>query len=648
MDFFQAQSKARRNTFALVLMFLAAVICIVIAVYLVIQLAFILNASTERNPVSLWDATHFWWVALATGGVILVASLFKTLQLSEGGGSAVAKGLGGRRLSRDTSDRLERRLLNIVEEMSIASGVIVPQVYLLDDEVGINAFAAGTEPVNAVVAVTRGCLERLTRDELQGVIGHEFSHILNGDMSLNIRLIGLLNGILFIALIGRTILRGSSDAKGFALVGLGMLLVGYIGVLFGNIIKAAVSRQREYMADASAVQFTRNPAGIAGALKKIAGIDTAFLGHARAEEASHMYFGAGVDSLFALFATHPPIAERIARLDPAFLAQAGRGMARESNTYFKGSEDGIVMSLSSHQMRERVGNLLGDRLDYARGLLNELPEAVTAELHDPQQAPAILFALIAAQFPNPEQVLIKWTDALGEAGRQRAIGHLPWLHRAGVAVRLPLFELLLPGIVALPHDELTRLRSDMARLIHGEEGLSLFGFALNALLRHALEERTRGERRARDLATIKRDVALLLSYLAHAGHEDAEQAQIAFDAAVASVLPGDHLTLRGRASLSTAQLDTALTHLDMLKPRFKGKLIESCVTAIARDGMVTLGESELLRAVGACLNCPVPPLMPGPYPGLAGDAAPVQPHSEVPSPKEIAASAINREQNPAK
>jgi len=621
MDFFQAQSRARRNTFWLVLMFLAAVICIVIAVYLVIQLVFILNASGERKPVSLWDATHFWWVALATGGVILVASLIKTLQLSEGGGSAVAKGLGGRRLSRDTTDRLERRLFNIVEEMSIASGVIVPQVYLLDDEVGINAFAAGTEPANAVVAVTRGSLERLTRDELQGVIGHEFSHILNGDMSLSIRLIGLLNGILFIALIGRTILRGSSESKGFALVGLGMLLVGYIGVLFGNIIKAAVSRQREYMADASAVQFTRNPAGIAGALKKIAGVDAAFLGHSRAEEASHMYFGAGVDTLFDLFATHPPIGERIARLDPAFLPQTGKGIARETNSYFQGSEDGIVMSLSSHQMRESVGNLRSDRLDYARGLLNELPESVTVELHDPQRAPAILFALIAVQFPNPEQVLVKWTDSLGEEGRQRAVGHLAWLRKAGVAVRLPLFELLLPGIVALSHPELTRLRSDMARLIHGEEGLSLFGFALSALLRHALEERPRGERRPKDLATIRRDVGLLLSYLAHAGHVDATQAQTAFDAALATVLPGVHLAMHERASLSIALLDAALTHLDRLKPKFKGKLIESCVTAIARDGMVTLGESELLRAVGACLNCPVPPLMPGPYPDPDRDLA---------------------------
>ena len=320
MDFFQAQDDARRRTRVLIGLFAAAVAAIVVGVYVVVLLAAGVGLRFEPG---LFAGVAGVVLLLVGGG-----SAYRTMQLRHGG-PVVAALLGGQPVSPATDDPDERRLLNVVEEMAIASGVPVPAIYVLPDEEGINAFAAGYGLHDAAVAVTRGALKHLTRDELQGVIAHEFSHILNGDMRLNIRLIGLLHGLLLLALIGRVLLRSGDRPRGrrkksgavqLAVIGLGLVLLGYIGVFFGKLIKAAASRQREYLADAAAVQFTRNPHGIAGALKKIGALGAGSrIVHPRAEELSHLYFASGLKySLAGLFATHPPLVERIRRIDPTF------------------------------------------------------------------------------------------------------------------------------------------------------------------------------------------------------------------------------------------------------------------------------------------------------------------------------------------
>ena len=264
MDFFERQDEARRHTKFLVVYFVLAVLSLLVVINVAVSLVLGGLAVGPKTALLLW-------ITLGTLAVILIGSAFKTLQLA-GGGSVVAELLGGRLIDSNTSDTDERKLLNVVEEMSIASGVPVPQVYVMDDEAGINAFAAGYSTSDAAISVTRGCMKLLSRDELQGVIAHEFSHILNGDMRLNIRLMGLVFGILCLTVIGRVLIRTRGRKNPRPLVGLALIVVGWAGVFFGRLIQAAVSRQREVLADAAAVQFTRNPAGLAGAPKKIGGL----------------------------------------------------------------------------------------------------------------------------------------------------------------------------------------------------------------------------------------------------------------------------------------------------------------------------------------------------------------------------------------
>src|SRR6478609_3338798 len=318
MNFFERQAAARRNSSRLVLLFALAVVGIVCAVDFAAWLAFGIGTRGESGSA----APLLFVCSVLTLGVIGLGSLYRIASL-RGGGETVALQMGGTPIPADTTDFNLRRLRNVVEEIAIASGVPVPKIFVLEHEAAINAFAAGYSPSDAVIAVTRGALDRLNRDELQGVIAHEFSHVLNGDMRLNIRLMGVLFGILMLALIGRKILLNgrfsrSKDAAPVMFIALALVIIGYVGMFFGRLIKAGLSRQREYLADASAVQFTRQTQGLAGALKKLAGLpEGSKLGNSDAEEVSHMLFGQGL-RLSSMMATHPPLMERIQALDPSF------------------------------------------------------------------------------------------------------------------------------------------------------------------------------------------------------------------------------------------------------------------------------------------------------------------------------------------
>lgn len=611
MDFFKDQERARTNSKLLLALFVAAVCLIIIAIYLLFFAIF------ERNQAGYWNPELFFWVAAGTLLLVSSGSLYKISQLNAGGGTAVAETMGGRLVQRDTDDLLERRLLNVVDEMAIASGISVPKVFVMDDEPGINAFAAGKRPSEAVIAVTRGCLEKLTRDELQGVVGHEFSHIFNGDMRLNLRLMGVLHGILVIALIGRALMyvrtttRRKADARAqLAMIsfGLALFIIGYIGIFFGNLIKAAVSRQREFLADAAAVQFTRNPQGIAGALKKIAGIDATILNTPNADQASHMFFGQAVASFMA---THPPIQERIARIEPAFRAM--QKSSAQKNTAGLGNSAALGFSVTPNEIRSSIGTVNQAHLDYAHQLIAQLPESIEKTLHIPEQAASIIYALLVVNEDDPELTLLAHLGGPQIVRVEKALEHLPWLKQCSRALWLPLVELALPALRELPQSQQIETLSDTEALVRADGKVSLFEFALLAIMEYQLtskKQRTSPDKQL-SLRAIQTDINMLLSLLSHVGKKNKQQIEQAFAAATAlAPLDGTWQLLEPK-SINIKLLAAVLNRINTLKYSFKAKLIEACTAAILSNGEVALVEAELLRAIGARLECPVPPLIAG-------------------------------------
>ncbi|MGE3822386.1 MAG: M48 family metallopeptidase, partial [Isosphaeraceae bacterium] len=486
-DFFEQQDSARRQSGWLVLLFALSVVAIIAAIYAV---ATLLTMSAAKGPqtVPAFDVGRLGIVATAVLVVISGGSLYKVWALSDGG-DGVARMLGGRLISPSTDDPAERRLLNVVEEMALAAGTPVPPVYLLDEEPSINAFAAGLTPGDAVIGVSKGCLDHLSRDEIQGVVGHEFSHILNGDMRLNLRLMGLIHGILVISLVGQILFRiaahsrprsSRDNEKGggaavFLLVGgVALWLIGLIGVFFGRLIKCAVSRQREFLADASAVQFTRNPEGLAGALKKIGGLqEGSRLRTPNAEQAAHMFFSQGVFSLSRLLATHPPLEERIRRLDPQFsgafprepegrtvtfsaeerdeaaaravgLADASRSVAR--GVAAPSRVDTTPYRLSPHEALASVGAPSEAHMEYANELLHGLPPILNEAARDPFSARAVVYALLIDEDENVAQGQLDHLDSGGARGTAvETLRLLPAVRSLGRSARIPLADLTFPA-----------------------------------------------------------------------------------------------------------------------------------------------------------------------------------------------------------
>ncbi len=625
MDFFQAQEQARRNSRLLTVYFLLAVAFIVVAVHLTITLTLMWSDGYQVID-DWWQPEIFATSALITLLLISGGSLYKVVSLARGGGHTVALDLGGRRVDPATRDPLERRLMNVVEEMSIASGVPVPTVFILDHETGINAFAAGSKPREAVVAVTRGCLEELDRDELQGVIGHEFSHVLNGDMRLNIRLIGILHGILLVALIGRGMLRGSVHSRsrnsgGGALLGLAFVIIGYIGVFFGRLIKAGISRQREYLADASAVQFTRNPSGIAGALKKIGGLASGSqISHPKAEEASHMFFGNALElSMFTrLLATHPPLQERIRRLEPGFTSERpvaeSTAAVPEAAMGFAGGEEGGWQAPAPEQFSAVVGRVSDAHVAYARQLMERIPDELEEDCRHADGVEAVVYAMFVDRDEElAQRQLREVARRRGPVIGERTRRHADWLRETGPEVRLPVADLAQSGLRDLDDVRRALLTDTVDVLIQADGRITLVEYAQRRILLSWLQPPVPRRERSPAVPELREDIRVLLSFLAYAGAQSQAIADANF-AAAARRAPMDALDdILAKSELQLKRLDKALSRLAALKPRFRKGLVEACAAAITNDRRIRPVEGELLRAVCDALDCPMPPLLPGQF-----------------------------------
>lgn len=657
-DFFQQQDVARSRTRWLVVLFILAVAAIIFTIHVVVAILLVTggagNWSSDRGVLwdPLWDPRFFAGISLGTLAVILVGSLIRVAELSSGG-EAVALLLGGRLIDRQTQDPAERRLLNVVEEMALASGVPMPPVYVLDQESSINAFAAGHQPGDAVIGVSRGSLTYLSRDELQGVMAHEFSHILNGDMRLDLRLAGMVYGILVLAILGYYVLRmttyssrssrkGGGGAALIVAIGFALLVVGYIGVFFGKLIKAAVSRQREYLADSAAVQFTRYPGGIGGALKKIGGLpERSRIRDAHAEEVSHMFFSDAFEGMFLnFFATHPPLAARIRRIEPDFDGRfprvtplvesdvprteptlvadsaqaaeirdflAAKGKPRQPKTV---PADALQAALGRTGIGQGLSAL--EPILYASALVAAMPEPLTAAAHEPYSVRALIFALLLDRDAAIRQKQLANLKPRIEEPSFRETGQLLSLvEHMNDEARMPLVDMALPALKRLSPPQYGAFRDNVEALVQADAKLDLFEYMIRTTVLRHLDVHFG---LARPVATryvaiqpLLEPLRVVLSTLAHAGQENAEAAQRAFQQAAAAI--DRPLSLLPASECSLKAFDAALGELAQAAPKVRRVLVNTCVTCIAADGHVTARESALLRAVCAMLGRPVPPIL---------------------------------------
>ena len=630
MNFFEHQEAARRTSKRLVLLFAMAVIGIVIAVDFGVMVALgVLSKSPGQITGALFLST------IVTLAVIGISSMVRMAGL-RGGGGKVAVELGATPVAEDTTDFQYRRLRNVIEEIAIASGVPVPQIYVLEEEAAINAFASGWAPTDAAITVTRGALDHLNRDELQGVIAHEFSHVLNGDMRLNIRLIGILFGILVLGIIGRKVLlnvRGGRNSKSggpILAVALVLLIVGYVGLFFGRLIKAGLSRQREYLADASAVQFTRQTTGIAGALKKVGGlVDGSKLVSPEAEEASHMFFGDGI-GYSALFATHPPLVRRIQALEPGFDSDAlDRLAAQWAQSPPDGAEEDRALGfdggsgylppahaelpIRATAVIAQVGAPQENDYQRASAIGERIPDALQAASRSLDQAIPLVFALLldpdAGVRAQQEASILQRHDDKTLAAASALSAQVANLHPM---LRLPLAALVFPVLRRRPRPELDVFIGTVDALVKADGQVSLFEYCLGCMLHRQLTESldpsANWSAGRRKLPDAQKEIALLLGVMAHYGQDSPAEAQRAYAAGMNTVLPEASLGYAPPGE-GVGALDKAWPVLDALDPMGKSVLIEGLVAAVSLDGKVTVSESELLRTVCAVLHCPLPPML---------------------------------------
>jgi Zn-dependent protease with chaperone function len=653
MDFFARQEQARRKTKWLVFYFIIAVVLLIVLVYFT---AWFFSDSgylrhhgyyhtQDERPQTLWDSQVFLFATLGTLAVIFIGSAYKTNEFAAGG-SAVATLMGGRLVSQRTTDANERKLLNVVEEMSIASGVPMPQVYVLDNERGINAFAAGHTTGDAAIGVTRGCIELLSRDELQGVIGHEFSHILNGDMKLNLRLIGILFGILCIATVGRILLSarsGNNKNNAVPLIGFVLLILGSVGVFFGRLIQAAVSRQREFLADASSVQFTRNPGGLSGALQKIGRYSYGSkLQSEHAPDLCHMFFGNGLgDALFGAMATHPPIPDRIHAIDPTWdgkfpplkpeqieiVKRAALSELEHKHPPMPQILGGILTGgaiaggatrppvIQSGSVLPNLGNPTPLHLRYAENLHAALPENLKAAAREPLDAVALIFALLLGADEKIRAAQIaEISQCFSPAVSEKSGALFADITQTGTGARLPLVNLALGALKQLSAEQFKNFSQTLDRLIQSDGQVELFEFVLQKIVRHHLAPKFTSARPAvvqfYTLKPLVPDCAVVLSALADAGGGDAVSAQSAFavGAPYLRAPVGMEPALLPREQCAIGHLDAALDRLALAAPIIKKNLLEACARVVGADGVIQEAEAELLRAVADTLDCPMPPL----------------------------------------
>ncbi len=643
MDFFAEQDKARGKTKKLVLLFCLAVLCIIGCVYALFSLLLLQDPELSK---SAWSFQLFAPIALGVILIVGLASLCRIAFLS-GGGKVVAESLGGKLIQPNTSEPLEKRILNLVEEMAIASGAPVPPVYLLEEK-GINAFAAGYSPADAVVGITRGCAEKLNRDQLQGVIAHEFSHILNGDMRLNIRLSGIIFGIIFLSRVGEIMMRiafssrrsrsrnGDGDGTpALILIGLVLFVIGLVGGFFGSLIRAAVSRQREFLADASAVQFTRNPDGISGALKRIGGFSAGSqIKSSLAGDYSHFFFCSALSSLFA---THPPLPVRIRKIEPNWSNQypqtdkisqtiesdsmLASGFASSSvsvspkdhpseNDPNRSMKDSNASPMPFH---ESLGGPNQRNLRHAQSMIRRLSPTLLTLAKEPAQCRCIFFALLfdSSNASILDQQAKSVLDLTDQATIDLTIKILPEIRQLDEELKYLLIEECSSTLSLFSEPQIKSFQSLIESLIRADEQIDLFEWSVQKVIQYQISQKaTPGAKALHGRTSLKsrlHDCSIFLGAIAHYGGNP-ENADQAYAKGFQSLERSAVVQLPSVRQCGLAAMEEALSELSKMTPLAKRSFLEACSKVAEHDGVISPPEIQIIRGIAAALSCPLGPI----------------------------------------
>ena len=658
MDFFESQDLARRNTKRLIFLFVLSVLAIVLAIFVLAVIA--VAAATKASGDELLGIALDWrliaGVVTSVLAIVGTGSVTKMVALRNGG-QAVASMLGGRRIVGNSNDLLDRKVANVVEEMALASGTPVPPVYMLDNEQGINAFAAGYTVDDAVIGINRGTAEKLNREELQGVVAHEFSHILNGDMRMSLRMVAILNGILLISLIGGHCLSAinrasyhghrsrSNNDKGqgaqmiFLLVAAGLYAIGSIGLFFGRWIKATVSQQREYLADASAVQFTRMPDGIAGALKMIGGAqEMSHMQSGSAEEISHMFFGASRSSL--MFSTHPPLIKRIRKIDEHFDGDFKRFVSereerrrrRQAALEKDGEErkrafdflpgvdqfdklDSMKLPINPIMLIAGIGIPTDLDVEFSELMVGEIPAPLSHAARETFMARCVVFASLldgADEIRQHQLAIISKQEIKGTV--ESTLKMSEQLKQLPKTLRLAVFEIIQGTLSGMSPAQYPVFRKTVNALILADEKVSLFEFFLSHHLIVHLDRCFNAQPKRRNVyhnsSHLKDEICQILSVLVVAGNNKHEQRLATFEKAITSVLPNvSNSQQLFEQEWNPQRLSSALQNARKSVPMVKKEILSAAVVAISHDNIYTVDEVELFRAISESLDCPVPPLV---------------------------------------
>jgi Zn-dependent protease with chaperone function len=613
MNFFQAQNKARHNTRLLTLLFVGAVVSLVVLTNLLVLLFFTDSRPGTSLTQQIANAPDELWLYTSLGviGLIAVASGFKFLAL-QGGGKAVAESLGGVLIHQNTRDPQQRQLLNVVEEMAIAAGMPVPPVYLIREN-SINAFAAGFGIHDAVIGINQGTIDLLNRQELQGVVAHEFSHILNGDMRINLRIIALLNGILILGIIGGGLMRGSMfsrsrDRGGLIALGIGLLIIGYGGTFFGQLIKAAVSRQREYLADASAVQFTRSTQGIANALKKIgAHSHGSHVESPNADENSHLFFGA-IKSFSGMMATHPPLDARIQALDPNWKPNKqgkphSASPASVDAFSFAGGTGSTPVSQSSGST-----NLVA-----AQQLMTTADTKLSQASHDTFEARALVYAMLLSDDAQTRDAQLQLIAQNAEAGVPGLVPDIyQRIRQQDQQHKLLHLDQAMPTLKEMSKQQYQRFYDITGKLIVADQAVDLFEWVVHRVITQELYAHFvkpfRGSGRITRASRVHKPVSLVLSLLAAVGSTSDDQQRLAYQRGVAHW--GSKPSMTQLEYFDYQTLNQALDRLRDLNADLTQRFIDACACVVNADGELTGDEFALIKGVATTLGCPLPPLEP--------------------------------------